>query len=79
MFPNRLPARALARRGDQIGDRHGFGQPLMRRNLMHRAQMRVPLRRRDVSMAHHLFANRLGLAEFRQQRRRGVPAISLTR
>ena len=40
---------------------------------MDRAQMRVPLRRRDVPMAHDLFPNRFGLAEFGQQRRRGVP------
>jgi hypothetical protein len=73
IFPSRLPARALTRGRDQVGDRYGVGQPLMRWNLMDGAQMRVPLGRRDVPMAHHFLANGFGLAEFGQQGRRRVP------
>jgi hypothetical protein len=58
---------------DVIGDRHGVGQPFMGRNLIDRPQMRNTVRRRDIPMAHHLFANRLRLAEPGQQGSRRMP------
>ena len=45
----------------------------MRRNLVDGAQMGIPLRRRDVPVAHDLFPNRLRLAQLGQQRRGRVP------
>ena len=73
IFPSRLTGCALPPGRNQVGDRHRVGQPFMSRNLMDRPQVRIPLRRRNVPMAHHLFANRLRFAELGQERGRCVP------
>ena len=69
-FPDTLTGRSSPGNHHQIRDRHRIGQTFVCGHLMHRPQMRVLLRRRDVAMAHHFLPDRLGLPPARPARRR---------
>ena len=45
----------------------------MRRDLVDRAKVRIPLGRRDVAMAHDLLSNRFGFPQLREERGGGMP------
>ena len=59
-FPDSFIARASSRIHDEVGDGHRGGESLVRWDLVDRVQVRIPLGRRDVAMAHDLLSNGLG-------------------
>jgi hypothetical protein len=61
-FPIGLTACAFSRKRDEVGDRHGVGQPFVRGNLMNRPQMGIPL---GIAATHYILSNRFWLAKFR--------------